>query len=64
MIVAYIDNLLIQAKGKQTCRIHMEITILVLQDLGYRINFGKSALVPSKVVVHLDFIWNSDDMTI
>ena len=64
VIITYIDNLLIQAKDEQTCRIHAEITIFALQDLGHWINYGKSALVPSNVVVHLGFIWNSDDVTI
>ena len=36
LLVAYIDNLLIQAMDKQTCRYHAKITILVLQGLGYR----------------------------
>ena len=53
LIVAYIDDLLIQASDKQMCRLHTEITILVLQDLGYGVNFGKSALKPSKTVKHL-----------
>ena len=64
VIVAYIDDLLIQAKDEQTCRIHANITILVLQDLGYGINFRKLALPSTKVVIPLGFIWNSEDMTI
>ena len=63
VIATYIDDLLVQAKDEETCRIHIEITILVLQDLGYGINFRKLALVPSKVVVYLGFTWNSDDKT-
>ena len=58
LIIAYIDNLLIQAADAQTCRLHAEITILVLQDLGYGVNFGKSALTPSKTVEHLGFTWD------
>ena len=56
LIIAYIDDLLIQVKDERTCRLHTEITILVLQDLGYGINFGKLALVPSKMVEQLGFI--------
>ena len=41
LIITYINNLLIQAADEQTCRLHAEITILVLQDLGYGVNFGK-----------------------
>ena len=63
-MVAYIDNLLIQAMDKQTCRYHAKITILVLQGLGYRVNFEKSALAPSRVVEHLGLMWDSSYMTI
>ena len=55
LIVTYIDDLLIQASDKHTCRLQAEKTILVLQDLGYGVNFGKSALKPSKTVEHLGF---------
>ena len=44
LLVTYIDYLLIQAEDEHTCRLHAEITILFLQDLGYRINFEKSVL--------------------
>ena len=64
LVVAYIDNLLIQAKNEQTCRLHVEIVILVLHDLGYSVNFGKSALSPSQVVEHLGFVWDSNRMLI
>ena len=64
IIVAYIDNLLIQAADNQTCRLHAEITILVLQDLGYGVNFEKSALIPSKTAEHLGFIWDSNKMLV
>ena len=64
LVVAYIDDLLIQAVDKQTCQHHAKITILVLQSLGYRVNFEKSPLVTSRVVVHLGFMWDSGNMTI
>ena len=56
IIVAYIDE--------QTCRLHAEITILVLQDLGYGVKFGKSALSPSTTVEHLGFTWDSNKMLV
>ena len=46
LVIAYIDDLLIQAKDEQKCWLHAEIVILVLLDLGYGVNFGKSALAP------------------
>ena len=59
-----IDDLLIQAVDKQTCCLHTKITIAVLQDLGYGVNFGKSALTPSNTVEHLGFTWDSNRMMV
>ena len=64
LIIAYIDDLLIQAADKQTCHRHIKITILLLQNLGYGVNFGKSAFTPSKTVEHLGFTWDSDNMMV
>ena len=64
LIITYINNLLIQAADKQTCRLHAEITILVLQDLGYGVNFEKSALTSLKTVEHLGFTWDSNRMMV
>ena len=64
LIVASIDDLLIQAEDEQTCRLHADIVILVLQDLGYDVNFGKSAITPSKSVEYLGFIWDSNKMLV
>lgn len=64
LIIAYIDDLLIQAPDAATCARHAEITILVLQSLGYGVNFEKSALVPATTVEHLGFIWDSCAMTL
>ena len=61
LVIVYINDLLIQDRDERTCRLQVEIvSILVLQDLGYSINSGKSALPPSRVVGYLGFVWNSD----
>ena len=64
LIIAYLDDFLIQAESAQTCALHTEITILVFQILGFEVNYSKSNLVPSTKIEHLGFIWNSVDMTI
>ena len=63
-VVAYIDDLLVQAPDAATCARHAEIVVLVLQCLGYGINFAKSSLEPARVIEHLGFIWDSRDMTV
>ena len=41
LLVAYINDLLIQAVDKQTCKLHAELVIIVLHHLGYGINLKK-----------------------
>ena len=64
LIIAYLDDFLIQADSVQACKLHTEITILVFQILGFEVNYEKSNLVPSTEIEHLGFIWNSHNMTI
>lgn len=64
MVVAYIDDLLIQAADPETCARHAEIAVLVLHCVGYGVNFSKSALTPSQTVEHLGFSWDSGSMTV
>ena len=64
LLVAYIDDLLIQAANEQMCKFHAELVLLVLQDLGYGINFKKSAFKLAQIVEHLGFTWHSDSMTV
>ena len=64
IIVAYLDDLLVQAGDEVTCRQHTELVILVLQSLGYGVNFAKSALTPSRTVDHLGLCWDSEAMTV
>ena len=63
-ILAYIDDLIIQAVSAEQCYRHAEIVILILQCLGYGVNFEKSSLVPSKEIEHLGFTWDSRKMTV
>ena len=55
MMVAYIDDLLIQAKDAAMCAIHSKITLLVLHCLRYGVNCLMSSLMPSHTVDHLGF---------
>ena len=64
MLVAYLDDILIQAGDFDTCVRHAEITVLVLQALGYGVNFNKSSLTPSQSIEHLGLVWDSAGMTV
>ena len=63
-IAGYIDDFLIMGATIAECLLQTQITILVLQTLGFSVNFEKSMLTPSKSVEHLGFIWNSETMTV
>ena len=64
LVVAYIDDILIQAPDELTCRLHTELTILLLQCLGFGVSFEKSSLEPATTVAHLGLIWDSVAMTV
>ena len=46
------------------CLRHAEHTILVLQSLGYGVNFKKFFLTPATELEHLRLWWDSIDMTV
>ena len=64
MLVAYIDDILIQAEDYDTCVRHAEITVLLLQALGYGVNFNKSSLSPAHTIEHLGLVWDADGLTV
>ena len=64
MVSAFLDDILIQASSYALCCLHMQLTSLVLLACGYGLNYEKSSVVPSHIMLHLGFIWNTQDMTI
>ena len=64
LIMAYLDDFLIQGPNYETCLLHLELAILTFQILGFEINFAKSNMIPSVEIEHLGFIWNSSTMKI
>lgn len=63
-IVGYIDDFFIQAHDPETCRLHTEITILILHICGFEVNLSKSALIPSQRAQYIGFIFDSQDMSV
>ena len=64
LIQGYIDDLLIQAITKTLCYLHTQVAIIILQCLGFEVNFCKSVLDPSQFIAHIGFDWDSRRMTI
>ena len=63
-ISAFIDDLLIVADSFDKCLKDTHTTITLLHNVGYGINFDKSALTPSQEIEHLGLIINSKCMTV
>ncbi|KAK6186681.1 hypothetical protein SNE40_005966 [Patella caerulea] len=64
LCVAYIDDIYVQAETLCDLEYALSKIIVTLQNLGFTINWEKSNLVPSKEIIFLGFILNSDKMTI
>ena len=64
LIVAYLDDLFIQAESAETCLLHTQITVLIFSILGFAISFEKSALAPSQVAEYIGFVWDTHDLTV
>ena len=51
-------------KDYTSCERNIKDTLVLLEKLGFYINYEKSVLVPSHSVKHLGFILNSHNMTV
>ena len=64
LILAYLDDFLIQAPTYEECLLHTELAVLVFQCLGFEVNYSKSSMLPSQQIEHLGFLWDSVRMEI
>jgi len=60
----YIDDSLLGANSKAKCEDNVQATVSLLTDLGFMINFEKSVLEPSKTVVFLGNVIDSEQMIV
>ena len=59
----YLDNWLIRAESPEQAQLHSEMTITLLQRLGWVINFEKSDLTPSQDFQFLGMQFNTRQFT-
>ena len=64
LILAYLDDFLIQAPTYEQCLLNTELAVLVFQCLGFEVNYSKSCMIPSQQIEHLGFLWDSVRMEI
>nr|CAH7725605.1 unnamed protein product [Callosobruchus chinensis] len=59
MCVGYLDDLLMIGDTLQECNHNVKITVSLLEQLGFMINYDKSSLVPKTTQTCLGFIYDS-----
>lgn len=62
-IIAYIDVCLLQGDTCESCLRNVDQTVEILDSLGLTIHPSKSVFQPSKQIVFLGFILDSEKMT-
>ena len=63
-LVIYMDDMLLMASSKQTLTEHVQLTMYLLENLGFIINSKKSILSPSQEIEFLGMLLNSITMEI
>lgn len=64
ILTCYLDDILLFGNSEKDCTNNLTLTCNILQDLGFVINFEKSALLPKKVCKYLGFLLDSVSMSI
>jgi len=63
-LTAYMDDIFICNSCKSVLSSQLNLILQTLTSLGFRPNLSKSSLVPSKILLHLGFTWNSSQNSI
>ena len=63
-ITFYLDDILIIGPSYDSVCNSLSLTLDILCNLGFKINYEKSSLVPNQVINHLGYLWNSKEMCI
>lgn len=62
--IIYLDDFLFLGSSIDECRSNINASIILLQSLGFIINYSKSCLVPATKCKYLGFIFDSRDQSI
>ena len=60
----YIDDSFLQGDTKTACKLNIEDTMNLVDDLGFTVNVEKSILKPTQCIAFIGFLLNSLDMTV
>lgn len=61
---AYIDDSCLQGRSEQQCIQNVSDTVHLLDKLGFTVHDKKSVFIPSKEIVFVGFVLNSETMTV
>lgn len=64
MSINYLDDFLLLGSSREDCLNNLNITISMLESLGFIVNYDKSSLYPERRCKYLGFIFDSEKMTI
>lgn len=62
--VLYLDDFLLLGDSYSKCLENTKVTIKLLEELGFIINYNKSCIIPKQKIVYLGFPYDSTDMSI
>lgn len=63
LIINYLDDFILFGDTAFECARHLELTIVILQKLGFIINYKKCNLIPSQTITFLGFLFNSKELS-
>ena len=63
-ITSFFDDIILMASSINLLLEHLYFTRLTLRSLGFLINESKSSLTPSKTMMHLGFLWDTENFTV
>jgi len=61
-ISSYIDDSIIAGEDESSCTRNLQCTRQLLESLGFTINVKKSQIKPSRKLVYLAFLWDTNTM--
>ena len=61
-LIIYLDDILIMASSVELVKQHKQITIRLLESLGFLINYDKSMLIPTQKIQFLELLIDSTQM--
>ena len=61
-LIIYLDDILIMASSAELVKQHKQITIRLLESLGFLINYDKSMLIPTQKIQFLGLLIDSTQM--